>query len=169
MYQLPLPSYSTHYQQNLLGKRHGGLVRRFCPKYGSFVVVTSPWGSSFLGAWHLSESSTDSRREMSRQRLSGVGVSRQTSGERHIRPLIRHVTSPLTSECIVYSHFLQTWHSFDTIRHTRLRISISEGNLILYWLLFVSFFPTEIGSPLNTLETFQIKISKAGCSALCPG
>lgn len=40
-------------QHNLFWKRRGGLMRNFCPKYGSFVVVMRPRGNSILGAWHL--------------------------------------------------------------------------------------------------------------------
>lgn len=39
-------------QHNLFWKRHGGLMRNFCPKYGSFVVVMPPQGNSILSAWH---------------------------------------------------------------------------------------------------------------------
>lgn len=43
----------TDSQHNLFWKRHGGLMRNFCPKYGSFVVVMPPQGNSILSAWHL--------------------------------------------------------------------------------------------------------------------
>lgn len=43
----------TDSQHNLFWKCHGGLMRNFCPKYGSFVVVMPPQGNNILGAWHL--------------------------------------------------------------------------------------------------------------------
>lgn len=43
----------TDSQRNLFWKRHAGLMCKFCPKYGSFVVVMPPEGNGIVSAWHL--------------------------------------------------------------------------------------------------------------------
>lgn len=165
-------------QHNLFWRRHGGLMRNFCPKYGSFVVVMPPPLTSPLRQQHpqcmtSSQSSPDSQSKMSRQRLPGFFITatvKQTSGGRRLllvhaatRDVFRwpprgfgHKASftasgvPILSACLKRALILILWALGDnTALHKML---VSARNLIWYWLLASNFSDCRQGNLPATFD-----------------